>query len=145
MPRVRQRQPIVRKRRRQTRAERELEREAQERFKREVLLLDRHRCIGSTVFASQHRCTGPLEAHHCVKAQWIRTHISSLGLSEEEIIGWLWTPDNGATMCHGLHEGHTNRSHVVPLEWLPNRVTDWARANDVFHLLTREHPPFDGA
>lgn len=142
---VRQRQPIVKRRRKQTRAEREAESVAQENFKSQVLGLDRYRCIGSTVFASQHRCTGPLQAHHCIKQQWLRTHISSLELSEAEIIEFIWNPLIGATACEELHSGHTSRLHPIPFHWLPNRVVDYCAALDppLTHLLRREHPPFD--
>jgi hypothetical protein len=94
------------------------------------------------VFASQHQCTGPLQAHHAPRQQWLRTHISSLELTEEEINDWLWNPDLAATTCEGLHTGHTTRMHVIPLEWLPNRVTDACTAREIMHLLRREHPPF---
>lgn len=141
MAELRQRQPVVRRRRKMTRAQREAESVAREKFKAEVLALDRYRCIGSTVFASQHRCTGPLQAHHIPKQQWLRTHISSLELTEQEILEWLWDAHLGATVCEGLHAGHTTRLHVIPFEWLPARVIDRATDREILHLVEREHPP----
>lgn len=142
---LRQRQPVVKRRRKQTRSQRDAESVAQERFKREVLQLDRHRCIGSTVFASQHRCTGPLQAHHCITQAKLRTHISTLASwTEEDVIAFIWTPLIGATVCEGLHVPHTSRAERIPFEWLPNRVVDYCAALDppLTHLLTREHPRF---
>lgn len=143
MSEVRQRRPPVQRRRKQTRAQRELEAEAQERFKREVIQLDHGRCIGSTVFTSQHRCSGPLQAHHCVRQQDLRTHISTMtAWTEEDVIAFIWTPLIGATTCEGLHVPHTNRSKRIPFEWLPHRVVDYCAALDppLTHLLRREHP-----
>jgi len=143
---LRQRIPIVKRRRRQTRAQRELEAEARDRFKREVIQLDHGRCIGSTVFTSHHRCEGPLEAHHCVRQQDLRTHISTMPWTEEDVIAFVWTPLVGATVCQGLHRPHTARVERIPFEWLPNRVVDYCAALDppLTHLLEREHPRIHG-
>lgn len=119
---------------------------AREKFKAEVLALDRYRCIGSTVFASQHRCTGSLQAHHCVTQAKLRTHISTLGLDEDGINDWIWNPGVGATVCDGLHGAHTAKVRgakpfAIPFEWLPARVVDWCESREIVHLLLVEHPP----
>jgi hypothetical protein len=139
---LRQRHGVVQRRRNQTPAQRRLEAEARENFKLQVIQLDHGRCIGSTVFTSHHRCSGPLEAHHCIRQQQLRLHISTMPWTEEDVIAFIWTPLIGATVCHGLHEPHTNRSERIPFEWLPARVVDYCAALDppLTHLLEREHP-----
>lgn len=152
MSELRQRRPIPKRRERLPADLKELEREAQERFKRDVLSLDHRRCIGSTAFTSQHRCTGPLQAHHCVKQQTLRLHVLTIDLTPEELIEWVWTASIGATICRGLHAAHTAKlkaakPFAIPFEWLPARVIDYCAALDppITHLLTREHPPFGEA
>lgn len=142
---MRQRLPIVKKRRRQTKAQRELEAEAREQFKRMVLFLDLHQCIGRRL-GSDLKCSGPLQAHHAIPQKVLRTHISTLALTEEEVIEWLWDPAIGVAICDGHHDAHTARVHgakpfAFPLEWLPARNLDWAESRSVRHLLEREHPP----
>lgn len=141
MSELRQRRPTIPKRRRLTRGEREYERRCRERFKVEVLRLDTGRCIGATAFTTGHVCTGPLQAHHCVKQQWLRTYVMPLAWDEDSISEFLWNPAIGATLCEGLHVQHTRRiPEPVPLEWLPNRVIDFCDAFQLRHLLDREHP-----
>lgn len=142
MRELRQRIPVVRRRRKQTRRQRELEAEARARFKKEVLQLDHHRCIGSTVFTSQHRCSGPLQAHHAVRQQALRDYLSKIPWTEEDVIAFVWTPLIGATVCEGLHVPHTRRLELIPFEWLPNRVVDYCAALDppLTGRLEREHP-----
>lgn len=142
MAELRQRQPIIKRSGRRTRAEVE----AQEHFKREVARLDMGKCIGEVVSSFLHECSGPKQAHHCIRQQTIRAHISTLRLSEEERLEWLWDPDLAILVCGGLHAMHTARldgatPFRIPLEWLPARVVDRAEALHVRHLLEREHPP----
>lgn len=157
---LRQRRPVVKKRRPQTRAQRELEAEARENFKREVLRLDMGRCIGATAFGSQHECPSyavhypsnkpfiVLQAHHCVPQPDLRDIAGDRELTEEETIALLWDPDLAATVCagpSGLHESHTCRlldgkPFRIPFEWLPARVVDCASALELLPLLEREHP-----
>jgi hypothetical protein len=139
---LRQRQPVVKRRRRQTRAERTAEQEAQERFEQEVLRMDFGRCIGLNVIGADHTCPGQLQAHHCIRQQTLRAHISTLELSEAEINDWLWNPCIGVTVCDFLHARHTSRFERIPFEHLPARVIDFATDRSVLHLLVREHPPF---
>ncbi len=139
--RVRQRRPIIKRRRTLTRAERAYEREAQENFKQEVLRLDLGKCVGSTAFGSDHECDGPLQAHHAIKQAWLRTYVSTLDWPNDQISDFLWDPNVGATLCRRLHDRHTSRFEPVPPEWLPNRVTDFANAYRLMHILEREHPP----
>lgn len=144
---VRQRQPVVPRRRQQTRAESEAEREAQEKFKQDVLFLDMGKCIGATAFGADHECHGPLQAHHCVRAQILRAHISTLDLREDEINAWIWNPCIGASLCKSLHDRHHDGTGFkVPAEWLPPRVFDFCHNREIKHLLLKEHPPiFDQA
>lgn len=137
---LRQRQPIVKRRRKQTRAQRELDHQAREEFKRTVLRLDGGDCAARRAWPD-HVCYGPIQCHHAIKQQWLRSHISTLGLSEEEILEWLWDPGNGLCLCQRAHERQSLRVEPVPLEALPARVADWARDRGLFHLLEREHPP----
>jgi hypothetical protein len=143
---LRQRRPPVKRRRRQSRTEREAERGAQELFKATVLRLDFGICIGADRLGFDHECSGDKQAHHAVPQKVLRDHISKLELSESEIIEWLWDPGNGATICDGLHDPQAAKvRHAkpfwIPLEWLPARNADWARDREIFHLLIREHPP----
>lgn len=141
MSELRQRRPIVKRRRDLTRAERAYERECQERFKREVLRLDGRECVGATAFGTGHRCTGPLEAHHCVKEQLLRTHVSKMDWGENRISDFLWDPAIGATFCRALHRRQTTRiPDPVPLGWLPGRVIDFCEAWNLRRELEREHP-----
>lgn len=142
---LRQRRGVVKRRRRQTRADRIVEREAQEYFKREVLRLDFGTCIGKDRLGFEHECTGPLQADHAVRQQTLRAHISTLELDEAQIRRWLWSPDVAYTVCEGLHVAHTRKVlHAkpfwIPLEWLPARVMDFCEAARIRHLLEREHP-----
>jgi hypothetical protein len=143
---VRQRRPIVKRRRRQTRSDQAAEREAQEYFKREVLRLDFGKCVGIDRLGFEHECTGPIQAHHAVPQKVLRAHISTLELDAAQIRRWLWSPDNGVTVCEGLHGAHSARVlHAepfwIPLEWLPARCLDFAEAAHIRHLLERQHPP----
>lgn len=132
---------MVQRRRKQSRAEREAESVAQENFKKDVLRLDHHRCVGASVFPSQHRCHGPLEIHHVIRQQTLRVHISTLELTEDEINDWLWAAGVGITLCHGAHQRHSSRVERVPWEWIPARVNDWCTDREVLHLAKHEHPP----
>jgi hypothetical protein len=119
---------------------------AMEHWYHEVLRLDHHTCIGAIRLGFEHECSGPLRAHHCIRQQILETHIWTLGLGEAGWIDWLWDPSIGATVCDGLHQRHHDgSSFLIPLEWLPARVPDWARAREVMHLLEREHPRMTGA
>lgn len=147
MAELRQRQPVVRRRRKMTRADRSAEREAQAYFKREVLRLDFGKCIGTERPGFEHECHGPKQAHHAVPQKVLRTHISTLELDEAQIRRWLWTPDIGFTICELLHGFQTRKVKEakpfwIPLEWLPARNLDFADAVSIRHLLVREHPPF---
>lgn len=149
MAELRQRRPMIKGRRPVSEKERSADREAQEYFKREVLRLDFGKCIGTDRLGFEHECEGPLQAHHCVPQKILRTHISTLELDNAQIRRWLWTPDNGATVCEGLHVPHTKkvlhaRPFWIPLEWLPARVMDFCEGVSIRHLLEREHPSLFG-
>ena len=147
MGELRQKQPIVKRRRKLTRAQRTYERECQEAFYRDTLRLDGGKCIGATIPFTDHRCTGSLRAHHAVKQQWLRTYVRTLepdvngGWTEDRISEFLWDPANGVTVCDGLHDAHHDGTDFkVPAWWLPGRVIDFAEAYRIKHILHREHP-----
>lgn len=149
MSELRQRRPVVRKRRRRTRLERETEREAQRLFKIAVLRFDFNTCIGAVRLGFEHTCTGPLQAHHAIPQKVLRDVASRRGLFENEIVDLLWHPDLGFTICEGLHSAQSARvlhaqPFSIPLEWLPARVLDRAEALDLRAELEREHPPLLG-
>lgn len=140
---IRQRRPIVKKRRRRT----DEDRHAEEYFKSETLRLDFGKCLGAERLGFEHECTGPIQAHHAVPQKVLRVHISTLELDAAQIRRWLWTPDIGATVCEGLHVAHSAKVlHAkpfwIPAEWLPARIMDFAEAASIKHLLLREHPFF---
>ena len=108
------------------------------RFREEVLRLDLGECSGSR---AETPCDGPVAAHHAIRQQTLRAHISSLELTDEQRWDWLWAPDVGTLLCDRHHSRHHTRTERVPLEWIPARVVDWCKDRDVLHLLEREHPP----
>lgn len=133
---------MVRRRRQLTRKQLERQREVQILFKGEVMRLDQYRCIGASAFGSNHDCEGAIQAHHAIRQQTLRAHISTLELTENEIQDWLWNSSVGVTLCATLHDAHTSRKEPVPFEWLPGRVVDFATDRQILHLLLREHPRF---
>lgn len=143
MTELRQRQPVVTKPKRLSRAEKE----AMEHFQLVVARLDRGVCAGTRA-GFEHHCAGPNQAHHAIRQQDIRVHISTLDLTEEERIDWLWNPNIAFLLCPELHSAQTGRLRRakpfrVPFQWVPARVVAHCRRRQVLHLLENEHPPQD--
>lgn len=101
-----------------------------EDFKVAVLAMDQG-CIASrppTVGETFSPCDGEVQAHHVITQQQLR----KAGLDQ-----YLWTPQNGASLCYRHHRRHHNRVEPVTIAMLPQRCRDFAAKHFLTPLLER--------
>lgn len=98
------------------------------RFKVAVLNADAATC---QVHDDEDDCTFPLQSHHVVGQQQLR----SAGRHD-----LLWDPRNGMTVCEGAHERHTKALERIPFAKLPARCVRFAAEHGFERILSRYYP-----
>lgn len=107
-------------------------------FFRVVVTRDGYRCIRKGTLG--HVCSGPLDAHHCLKRQWLeRLH----NRSPEERQRLAWDPRNGVMACR--NEAHRDLDSADPLRMLQEHeisepLREFVAENDLHFLLERAVP-----
>lgn len=85
--------------------------------------------------SAERACTPRIEAHHVLRRQVLRTVLADQDWRN------LHDPNNGVPLCTRHHYYITNRTLLIPREWLPLRIIKYARAMDVEWALDRDCPP----
>jgi len=119
---------LKRRRRRPSKAEQD----AHDRFR---AVVTRQPCLFSTTRPG-HECSGPLDPHHVVPAQYLKNHFSTL----EDKWALIYSPDVGVPLCRAAHDPVTTHATYVFLQELPAVVIDFCEAWGNKHRLEIECP-----
>lgn len=101
----------------------------------------RHVTKEPCLFSSRpgHTCEGPIDAHHLVEKQFLKTHFST----QPDSIKWrlIYAPEIGVPLCRRAHEAVTTHAGYIWLHEVPARCVDFAETWDFRYRLERECPP----
>lgn len=87
------------------------EREAHAHFRKVVLEWGREKGCWVARFRPEHRCWGPMDPHHLVKAEWIRKTFADL--PEDQLLAILYAPIIGCPTCRQGHQEIETRKVVI--------------------------------
>lgn len=84
----------------------------------------------------------PLEAHHCLKASWLKRYADRNRLAGADYWAVVLDPRIAIPLEHRAHEQHTSRVAVIPGPDLPAHVWEAAAGYgpEAIAALEREHP-----
>lgn len=115
----------------------EAEKQAHEEFKRAVFARHHGKCIRAS---PNRNCPGPLEAHHVIRAQTLRTHTSTL--PEDEALRVIYDPRIGVLVCRPFHAQLTTRFRHLRERELPACVFEFVAEHGLEWALEVElHGP----
>jgi hypothetical protein len=76
-----------------------------------------------------HVCTGHIQAHHVMEAQWWRRVFGDL--PEEELIALVYDPVIGAPLCGGFHAGVTAKRETIHFHELDRELIEHCERLDL--------------
>lgn len=94
-----------------------------------------------TLHAPKSGCDGPLDAHHLIKKQRIRVHVSTL--EEPERLRAMYDPRIGIPVCRRHHHELEHGFKPMFYEDLPQAAIEYARDWGLEWSLDRDFPSLE--
>jgi hypothetical protein len=86
----------------------------------------------SAYVAGQHTCSGPKDAHHLVRASWIKRNFADL--PEDKLLAILYSPLIGSPLCRAAHDPVTAKTQRIYFDELTQECIEFCEEVDRRYL-----------